>query len=189
MNWTHYVIEFVLTPTRDKRTSSSCLFSFFFYLTPNIYTSGPELRSIIQSRPFTTLLHTLSVLVTKETVKWSLGSGAMVWHECFLFIYFISFLSLSTSCEWNITTWTNDCVFVILQVKEARHKCLTFPVPCAACKLTCKRPVMSQTLSPDPHRPTCSHHFLSLWSHNSWRDASTLPLAMNLSAAIGKCVF
>lgn len=44
-------------------------FFFFFNLTPNIYTSGPELRCIIQSHPFTTLLRTFSVLVTKETVK------------------------------------------------------------------------------------------------------------------------
>lgn len=115
--------------------------------------------------------------------------GMSVFFLLLLFIYFISFLSLSTSWKWNITNWTNDCVFVILQVKEARLKCWAFPVEPAACMHACKRAVASQAPSPDPCCPTCSHHFPSLWSHNSWRDASALPHARNLSAATGKCVF
>lgn len=78
------------------KTSKNNLMSF---LTLNIYTSGPELCRIIQSHRLATLLHTLSVSVTKETVKWSLGSGAMVWHECcccfkyaILFIIYFQFI-------------------------------------------------------------------------------------------------
>lgn len=162
-------------------------FFFFFYLTPNIYTSGPELHSTIQSHPFTTLLHTLSVLVTKETVKWSLGSGAMVWHECFFFLFIIYFISfLSTSWGHNITIWTNDC-FGILQVKEASW---AFPIEHTACTHACKRAAVLQTLSPDPRRPTCSHHSLSLCDPiipGGMR--ARFPRARNLSAATGKRVF
>lgn len=59
----------------------------FFYLTPNIYTSGPELHRIIQSHLFTTLLHTLSLLVTKETVESEKWSDGLAWMCFFPFSF------------------------------------------------------------------------------------------------------
>lgn len=83
--------------------------------------------------------------------QWSLRSGAMVWRGC------VSFLSLLASSEWNFTTWTPDRLLSCC--KCARSQAVHVqPV----CMHPCKRAVAPVAVSPDPRRPTCSHHSLSL---------------------------
>lgn len=70
---------------------------------------------------------------------------------------FLSFLSLLASSEWNFTTWTPDRLLSCC--KRARSQAVHVqPV----CMHPCKRAVAPVAVSPDPRRPTCSHHSLSL---------------------------
>lgn len=158
--------------TSDKRTSSSWLFFFFLPDSQHLH----QWSRAVQNYPITSLhnssSHSLCAGYQGDSeVKSGKWSNGLAWVFLFFFfkciIYFISFLSLLTSWEYNITTWTNDCAERF----------------CAVCSM-----LKSNHVSWSPSSQLFSH-FLSLWFHNSWTDASILPLARNLSAVTGKCFF
>lgn len=125
-------------------------FLFFTWLatfTP-VVQSCAELSNHIPSQ----LFFTLSVLVTKETVKWSLGSGAMALAWVFfiyLFIYyFIPLLSLLTSWEQYINAGSN-CFCLSCQQSLSVHY--------GACMHASNRAIMSA----DPRHSTYFSIFVS----------------------------
>lgn len=172
MNWTLCRSDPYSLLTSDKRTSSFWLFFFFTWLptfTP-VVQSCAELSNHIPSQLFFTL--SLCWLPRRqwsevwEVEQWfGMSVSFFFFFKNVLFILFLSFLF------WHPGSIILPPGLMIV---------LSVSVQCAACE----RAIMSA----DPRRPNCSHIFC-LWFHNSWTDASILPLARNLSAATGKRVF